>query len=110
MGIKGLNKLISQYAATALSQKHVSEFCGSRVAIDSEILIHKFRTIESKNSHIFGFINNVFWHLENGIVPIYVFDGAPNSAKQSNVLTKRFTYKEQILKKSKNSKLSFLNN
>jgi len=99
MGIKGLNKLISQYAPTALSQKHVSEFCGSKIAIDSEILMHKFKTIESKNSHIFGFLNNIFWHLENGIEPIYVFDGAPNSAKQTNALTKRFTYKEQMYRK-----------
>jgi len=99
MGIKGLNRLINQYAASAITQKHISEFCGSKVAIDSEILIHKYRSTESKNSHIFGFLNNVFWHLENGIVPIYVFDGCPSIAKQNNVLTKRFTYKEQICRK-----------
>jgi len=96
MGIKGLNKLINQYAASAISQKHISEFSGSRVAIDSEILIHKYRSVDSKNSHIFGFLNNVFWHLENGIIPIYVFDGCPSVAKQTNVLTKRLNYREQI--------------
>ena len=99
MGIKGLNKLINQYAASAISQKHISEFCGSRVAIDSEILIHKYRSVDQKNSHIFGFINNVFWHLENGIIPIYVFDGCPSAAKQANALSKRFSYKEQISRK-----------
>jgi flap endonuclease-1 len=99
MGIKGLNKLINQYASSAISQKHISEFRGSKVAIDSEILIHKYRSMDSKNSHIFGFINNVFWHLENGIVPIYVFDGCPSAAKQANALTKRFTYREQITRK-----------
>jgi flap endonuclease-1 len=96
MGIKGLNKLINQYALSAISQKHISEFCGSKVAIDSEILIHKYRSMDSKNSHIFGFINNIFWHLENGITPIYVFDGCPCAAKQANALSKRFTYREQI--------------
>lgn len=96
MGIKGLNKLINQYAANAISQKHISEFCGSKVAIDSEILIHKYRSLDSKNSHIFGFINNIFWYLENGIIPIYVFDGYPSVAKQANALTKRFNYREQI--------------
>lgn len=99
MGIKGLNKLIKQYAASAISQKHISEFSGSRIAIDSEILIHKYKTIDSKNSHIFGFLNNVCWHLENGIIPIYVFDGCPNIAKQENALTKRFVYKEKITHK-----------
>ncbi len=99
MGIKGLNKLISQYAPSSISQKDISEFKGTKVAIDSEILIHKFRSVDSRNSHIFGFINNVFWHLENGIVPIYVFDGCPTNAKINNALSKRFVYKEQINRK-----------
>jgi flap endonuclease-1 len=99
MGIKGLNKLINQYASSSISQQHISEFCGSKVAIDSEILIHKYRSMDSKNSHIFGFINNIFWHLENGIIPIYVFDGCPSAAKQANALSKRFTYREQISRK-----------
>jgi len=99
MGIKGLNKLINQYAASAISQNYISEFSGSKIAIDSEILIHKYRSIDSKNSHIFGFINNIFWYLENGIIPIYVFDGCPSAAKQANALTKRFTYREQISRK-----------
>lgn len=99
MGIKGLNKLINQYALSSISQQHISDFRGTKVAIDSEILIHKYRSIDSRNSHIFGFIKNIFWHLENGIIPIYVFDGCPSSAKQSNVLSKRFTYREQISRK-----------
>jgi len=98
MGIKGLNKLISQYAPSAITQQHINEFVGSKIAIDSEILIHKFRTNE-KNSHIFGFINNIFWYLENGIIPIYIFDGIPNIAKQTNILTKRGSYKEQMHRK-----------
>lgn len=99
MGIKGLNKLIGLYASSAISQKHISDFKGSRVAIDSEILIHKYRSLDSKNSHIFGFINNVCWHLENGIIPIYVFDGCPSIIKQENVLTKRNSYREQMGKR-----------
>ena len=96
MGIKGLNKLLSQYAPSSLTQLPINEFCGSRIAIDSEILIHKFRTLDSKNSHIFGFINNIFWYFEHGIIPIYVFDGTPSNAKKENILSERFTYKEQL--------------
>jgi flap endonuclease-1 len=108
MGIKGLNKLINQYAPDAISQKHISEFNGCKIAIDSEILIHKFRSTESKNSHIFGFINNIFWHLENGITPIYVFDGCPNTAKQANALSKRFIYREQISRKAEELENKFV--
>lgn len=99
MGIKGLNKLIVQYAPSAISREDISKFKGCKIAIDSEILIHKFRTVDSKNSHIFGFINNIFWHLENGIIPVYVFDGMPTKAKIDNILTKRFSIKEQLYKK-----------
>lgn len=99
MGIKGLNKLINQYAPSSITQKHINEFSGSKIAIDSEILIHKYRSMDSKNSHIFGFINNVFLYLENGIIPIYVFDGCPSVAKQTNALTKRIIHKEQISRK-----------
>ena len=101
MGIRGLNKLINQYAKNAFTEKTFSNLCGSKIAIDSEILIHKFKAHNNysginKNSHIHGFISNVFWHLKNGIIPIYIFDGAPSAAKRKNALTKRFSQKERI--------------
>lgn len=99
MGIKGLNKLIYQYAPFSVCQKDINEFNGKTVAIDSEILLHRYRSTESKNSHIYGFVHNVIWHLENGIKPIYVFDGSPSVAKQSNALTKRTVYKDYVHKK-----------
>jgi len=108
MGIKGLNKLISQFASSAISLHNIDEFCGSKVAIDGEILIHKFRTVESKNSHIFGFLNNIFWHLRHGIIPIYVFDGAPNIAKQTNVLSKRLSFKEHMYQKAEELENKFV--
>lgn len=96
MGIKGLNKIINQYATSSVSYLNISEFCGSKIAIDSELLLHKFKSIDSENSHIFGFLNNIFWYLKNGIIPVYVFDGSPNNAKQTNVIAKRSNYKEQL--------------
>jgi flap endonuclease-1 len=96
MGIKGLNKIINQYSPSAVSHVNISEFSGSKIAIDSELLLHKFKSNESENSHIYGFINNIFWYLKNGIVPVYVFDGSPNIAKQTNVIAKRSNYKEQL--------------
>lgn len=99
MGIKGLNKLINQYAPSAITQEYISDFKGSKIAIDSELLIHKYRSLDSKNSHIFGFINNVFMYLMNGITPIYVFDGYPSIEKQENALYKRTYHKELLNKK-----------
>ncbi len=100
MGIKGLNKIINQFAESSVSQVNISTFCGSKIAIDSELLLHKFKSIESENSHIFGFLNNIFWYLKNGILPVYVFDGSPNHAKQANVIAKRSNYRELLCQRA----------
>lgn len=108
MGIKGLNKIISLYANSSISVKHVSNFRNSRIAIDSEILIYQYRTNGDKNSHIYGFINNVFWYLKHGIIPIYVFDGMPSISKKRNALTKRLSMKEKIYQKAEELDLKLL--
>jgi flap endonuclease-1 len=104
MGIKGLNKLIKNISPHAIEQVSAREFCGAKIAIDSELLLHKYKSNDTDNSHIYGFMNNIFWFLENGITPIYVFDGRPSVAKQENVLVKRSSYKEQINEKITNLK------
>lgn len=99
MGIKGANKLIDQYAKKSLSEQKIEEFKGSKIAIDSEILIYKFRANgDSKNSHLLGFMNNIFWFLKNGVLPVYIFDGKPVCAKQQNALSKRTINKERLYK------------
>jgi len=96
MGIKGLNKLIYQYANSSMEDINISDLCGAKIAIDSEILMHKFKSVDSNNSHITGFVNNVFSFLRNGIIPIYIFDGVPNISKQTNAILKRHTHKKHM--------------
>lgn len=100
MGIKGLNKLITKYSPLSISTVNLVDLKGKKIAIDSELLLHKFRNYDnSKNSHIFGFINNINIFLKNGILPVYVFDGVPSVAKQKNAILKRTQTKEFINKK-----------
>lgn len=99
MGIKGLNKIIKQLAPDATTCEHVSVFRGTKVAIDSEILVHKFMSSENTNAHIFGFLTNVLWYLRNGIMPVYVFDGHPVLHKKKNAISRRMHTKDQISKK-----------
>lgn len=99
MGIKGLNKLIQQFAESSVTTANIADFKNSIIAIDSEILVHRYRS-ELKNSHIYGFVNNVIFYLSNGIVPVYVFDGIPTAAKQEHVLQKRQYIREQIYNKA----------
>ena len=108
MGIKGLNKIINQYAPSAITQEYINTFANSTVAIDSELLIHRFKSTEGKNSHIYGFINIILLYLKIGILPVFVFDGIPSEAKRNNVLTKRSTQREYIYKKMEELEEKFI--
>ena len=102
MGIRGLGKIISLYSKNSISEINIEELKGKKIAIDSEILLYRYKSKENidfigiNNSHIYGFINNILWYLKNGITPIYIFDGAPISAKRDNVLVKRYIHKEKL--------------
>jgi flap endonuclease-1 len=103
MGIRGLNKAIKQYASKSFKEKFLKNYRGSRIAIDSEILIYKYRSQAYKQTdynpedfHLHAFTNNVINYLDNGIIPIYVFDGRPPVAKQENILVKRYEEKSKV--------------
>jgi|TARA_B110000977_G_scaffold54679_1_gene74616 flap endonuclease-1 len=96
MGIRGLNNLIKKYAPDAISEKDISLYKGSKVAIDCSILLYKFKyASRAPNSHIIGIANRIKYYFMNGILPIFVFDGVPPAAKK-NVLVKRQANKERM--------------
>lgn len=99
MGIKGLNKIIKQLAPESTTSEHISAFRGKKVAIDSEILVHKFVSPDNHNAHVFGFLTNMMWYLRHGVTPVYVFDGHPVLHKKNNVISRRIHTKDQISKK-----------
>lgn len=103
MGIRGLNKAIKQYAAKSMKEKLLKSYKGKKIAIDSEILIYKYRSQAYKQTehnpddfHLHAFTNNVANYLNNGIIPIYIFDGRPPVAKQNNVLLKRYEERTKV--------------
>ena len=97
MGIKGLNKIIKRVAPQALKEKSIYEYRNSRIAIDSSILLYKYRyaSNDSEDSHLHGFVQRACFYLKRGILPVFVFDGAPPNAKQQ-VLDKRVKQKIKI--------------
>lgn len=102
MGIKNLNKFILKKSPDIFVKKHFSEYKGKRIAIDVENMLYKFRSSASKQSfhkqefyHIYALLLNVIKFLDNGILPIYVFDGKPPDAKKENCLDKRYKEKEK---------------
>lgn len=96
MGIRGLTSLIKKYAPEAVSSHSFNYFKGSVIAIDTSILLYKFRYSNTNpNSHINGFLNKCLCYIKNGIRPIFILDGKPPPEK-NNVLIKRNKQKTKI--------------
>lgn len=105
MGIKGLNRLIKYVnRGQPDNVKQLSSYSGSKVAIDTEGLLYKFRFVAQKQSvynqqkyHIYAIVLHAIKFLNENIIPIYVFDGKPPEAKYENCLVKRYNDREKNL-------------
>ncbi|KAI9337689.1 PIN domain-like protein [Zopfochytrium polystomum] len=101
MGIKGLSKVIEDNAPGAVSHIDMKACFGRKVAIDASMSIYQFmiavRQADGQQltdaagevtSHLQGVFYRTIRMCENGIKPVYVFDGKPPQLK-SNELKKR---------------------
>jgi flap endonuclease-1 len=89
MGINGLKKLLRKEAPDAFKPFYFGLLYGKKVAIDSSILLYKFRyTYSTDDFHIRGFKQKVEEFKRLGIEPVFVFDGKPPDAKME-VLNQR---------------------
>ncbi len=64
----------------------------SRVAVDTSILLYKYRHASSKSHndlHITGFINRVNFYLQAKTFPLFVFDGKPPEEKADTLAERR---------------------
>lgn len=101
MGIRGLTSLIKKYIPEAITVNSLKYYQGSTIAIDTSILLYKFRYSNSKpNSHISGFLHKCMTYMKNGIIPIFVFDGKPPPEK-NNTIKKRFKQRQKLEQKIK---------
>lgn len=100
MGIKNLNALINIFAPNSIVKKKFEDFKGKKIAIDASLLIYQF-VIAIRNtdgdltnsegemtSHIHAVVSKSLLYLDNGIIPIFVFDGKPSNLK-NDTLDKR---------------------
>lgn len=98
MGIKQLNKIIKKYSPNAIKELSIQQLKGKKIALDSPILLYKYRYAAKGNgshSHIHGFVQRVCFYLKHGILPIFVFDGIPPNEKKE-ILNKRTKQKAKI--------------
>lgn len=106
MGIKGLMKMLQEEAPACIKEiPQMSQLAGRSVAIDASMAMYQFliaiRSSEGGGpsqvltneagevtSHLQGMFSRTIRMMENGLKPVYVFDGKPPTMK-SGELAKR---------------------
>jgi flap endonuclease-1 len=105
MGIKNLMKLLQEEAPAAVKEVQMSYLSNRSIAIDASMALYQFLIAVRSNegggpaqmltnsegevtSHINGMLTRTIRFMENGIKPVYVFDGKPPTMK-SGELAKR---------------------
>lgn len=109
MGILGLSKLIADIAPFAMKEGDIKHYFGRKIAVDASMCLYQFliavrsdgaqlTTIDGETtSHLMGMFYRTIRLVENGIKPVYVFDGKPPDLK-SGELSKRAEKREEAQK------------
>lgn len=119
MGIKNLSVLINDKAPDAYKKINMPCFSGKRVAIDGHNLIYRLFSIYLKdeinktdvinqevnrdnvvNKWILSFIDHGIMWIENGITPVFIFDGIHLNEKEKTK-NKRIEVKKKSREKAK---------
>ncbi|RNF10167.1 flap endonuclease-1 (FEN-1) [Trypanosoma rangeli] len=101
MGILGLSKLLYDRSPTAVREHELKNYFGRRIAIDASMTIYQFliamkgfqdgQGVELTNeagevtSHLNGLFARTLRMVDEGLRPIYVFDGKPPTLKASEL-------------------------
>ncbi|KAG2178774.1 hypothetical protein INT43_001620 [Umbelopsis isabellina] len=98
MGIHGLTKVISEHAPSAIKAHEISSYFGRKVAIDASMSIYQFMIAVRQQdgqmltndagettSHLMGMFYRTIRMVDNGIKPVYVFDGKPPTMKSGEL-------------------------
>ncbi|CAG8539031.1 4445_t:CDS:10 [Paraglomus occultum] len=110
MGIHHLHKVIADHAAKAINANEIKSYFGRKVAIDASMSIYQFLIAVRQSdgqqltsdtgettSHLMGMFYRTIRMVENGIKPVYVFDGKPPTLK-SGELAKRLERRKEATK------------
>ncbi|KAF6031390.1 FEN1 [Bugula neritina] len=109
MGIQGLSKVLGDNAPSSVRENDIKNYFGRKVAIDASMCIYQFLIAVRSDgqqlanddgqitSHLMGMFYRTIRMVDNGIKPIYVFDGKPPELK-SEELTKRKERRDEAQK------------
>lgn len=107
MGIKGLNSILVEEAPLSIKKNEIKSFHGRKVAIDASMTLYQFLIAVRQQggeqltneegettSHLVGMFYRTLRLVENGLKPMYVFDGKPPVLKRHE-LDKRTQRREE---------------
>ncbi|XP_012269804.1 flap endonuclease 1 [Athalia rosae] len=109
MGILGLSKLIADIAPFAVKEREMKHYFGRKIAIDASMCLYQFliavrsdgaqltSTDGETTSHLMGTFYRTLRFVEQGIKPVYVFDGKPPDLKGGE-LAKRAEKRDEAQK------------
>lgn len=109
MGVKGLDSVIKTFAEASIIQKEFKSYNGTIQSIDASVNLYKFciaimntENYKSSTGDIIGHLFACFYKslsmLKYGIMPLWTFDGAPPSIKQSTLNYRRKIRESAALK------------
>jgi len=97
MGILGLSKLVADEASSAIKENEIKNYFGRKVAVDASMSLYQFLIAVRQEgagggqqltneageitSHLMGMFYRTIRMIDNGIKPVYVFDGKPPQMK-----------------------------
>ncbi|XP_076762098.1 flap structure-specific endonuclease 1 [Xylocopa sonorina] len=109
MGILGLAKLIADVAPSSIKERELKHYFGRKIAIDASMCLYQFLiAVRSEGaqltsadgettSHLMGTFYRTIRLVEQGIKPVYVFDGKPPNLK-GDELAKRAERRDEAQK------------
>lgn len=109
MGVTGLMNMIKNFAPNSIKNKTITSYKNKIMVVDANNVLYRMSIGLIKNKgldktktgkikiHIKALLMTIITNLNNGIVPIYIFDGkAPNHKKYI------IEYRKKIIKKNSN--------
>ncbi|CAL7938634.1 unnamed protein product [Xylocopa violacea] len=109
MGILGLAKLIADVVPGSIKERELKHYFGRKIAIDASMCLYQFLiAVRSEGaqltsadgettSHLMGIFYRTIRLVEQGIKPVYVFDGKPPNLK-GDELAKRAEKRDEAQK------------
>ncbi|VDN01466.1 unnamed protein product [Thelazia callipaeda] len=97
MGVKDLSKVIGDHSPGSLRLNEFKSYFGRKVAVDASMCLYQFLIAVRQDgsqlqtetgettSHLLGMFYRTIRMIDNGIKPVYVFDGKPPKMKASEL-------------------------